>query len=43
LEQHYRRFLIQWLVIIAALWRLDAGWTAIGAGAFLDYLQSGLP
>jgi hypothetical protein len=32
LKQYYRRFLVQGLVIVAALGRLHAGWAAVSAG-----------
>jgi len=43
LKQHYRCFLIQRLVIVAALWRLNTTGATILAGAFFNQLQGSLP
>jgi len=42
-EQYYGRFLVQGLVIVAALGRLHAGRAAVGAGTCFHGFQSGLP
>jgi hypothetical protein len=42
-KQYYRSFLIQGLVIIAALGRLHAGRAAVSAGTFFHGFQSSLP
>jgi hypothetical protein len=42
-KQYYRSFLVQGLVIVAALGRLHAGRAAISAGTCFDSFQSSLP
>ena len=42
-KQYYGCFLVQRLVIVAALGRLHAGRAAVSAGTFLHSFQSSLP
>src|SRR3990172_5803857 len=42
-QDQYRRLLVQWLVVVAALGGLDAGGTPVLAGTLLYQAEGGLP